>query len=146
LVETGAVEVGAAEVRVEDGGITTEDEGGTTTEDDGGTTTEEDPAPVPQVPKRGWQPVPQWTEVLSHQPALEQQFPKVDPWHVAPPFVAPQVPSVDTRVAVEEGAAEVVVPVPAVEVVTVPGVELRYQLATGSLRHSPIVTALYPSA
>jgi len=116
LVETGAVEVGTAEVRVEDGGMTTEDEGGTTTEDDGGTTTDEDPAPVPQVPKSGWQPVPQWTEVLSHQPAEEQQFPKVDPWQVAPPLVAPHVPSVETRVAVEEGAAEVVVPVPAVEV------------------------------
>jgi len=65
---------------------------------------EEEPEPG-QVPKADWQPVPQWPSVDPHQPYCEQQFPKVEPWHVAPPLELPQVPSVET-LAVDDGAAE----------------------------------------
>jgi len=93
-----------------------------------------------------------------HHPAELQQFPKVLPRQVFPTVPA-QVPSVDTfLVAVAEAAVEVRVVVPTtvearvevemveagrVEVETVPPPEEeRYQLATGSPRHSPTVTAL----
>jgi hypothetical protein len=32
-----------------------------------------------QFPEAGWQPVPQYAEVEPHHPALEQQFPNVEP-------------------------------------------------------------------
>jgi len=46
--------------------------------------------------------------VLPHHPALEQQLPKAEPWHVAPPLVLPQVASVLTfLVPVADAADEV---------------------------------------
>jgi hypothetical protein len=45
--------------------------------------------------------------VLPHQPLLEQQSPKLDPKQVDPPFVLPQVASVETFfVGVEAAAAD----------------------------------------
>ena len=96
-----------------------------------------------------------------HQPFTEQQLPKVEPWQVKP-LVPPHVASVltflvgtadvaaEVRVTVVETIGVVVVEGRAVEVEAgrvevdetgVPAPE-RYQLATGSPRHSPTVTAL----
>jgi hypothetical protein len=50
---------------------------------------------LPQFPKPGWQPVPQYAVVDPHQPALLQQLPKVLPKHVYL-LVPPQVASLDT--------------------------------------------------
>lgn len=69
------------------------------------------------------------------------------------PVVPPQVPSVETLVAVTTGPDEVedatdvvaVLTAELEEVKTEP-LELRYQLVEGSPRHSPTVTALKPLA
>jgi len=69
------------------------------------------PPLVEHVPKAVWHPATeQYALVEPHHPAGEQQFPKVEPWHVCPPFV-PQVPSVLV------GAAPLVVVVDLVVVV-----------------------------
>lgn len=92
---------------------------------------------VPHVPKADWQPVPQYALVEPHQPAEEQQFPKVDPWQVNP-LAPPHVASVVTLVGVDVGAAEVLVE----ETGGVLPEDERYQLVAGSPRHSPTVTPL----
>lgn len=121
------------------------------------------------VPNADWQPVAQYAVVDPHHPAELQQFPKVLPWQVLFavsvqscrfrtyrwtyfPVVPPQVPSVETfLVEVAVAAVEVRVVVTTVETrvdvetteeETEPPVEERYQLAAGSPRHSPTVTAL----
>jgi hypothetical protein len=58
-----------------------------------------------QLPKPAWHPVPQYADVLPHHPLPEQQSPKLDPKHVKPPFVLPQVASVDTFFVGVEAAA-----------------------------------------
>jgi hypothetical protein len=63
---------------------------------------------VPHVPKPDWQPVPQYAEVEPHQPAEEQQLPKVLPWQVKP-LVPPQVASVETFLVGAEVAAVVLI-------------------------------------
>lgn len=131
-----AVDDGAVEVRVEVDEVT-----GREVEELAGWDEEDE---LPQVPKPVWQPVPQYSVVLPHQPAELQQLPNVEPRQVAPPFV-PQVASVLTFFeAVDEGAVEVVVEermVLELDGDVLPD-ELRYQLVLGSPRHSPTVTAL----
>lgn len=98
---------------------------------------------VPQLPKRGLHPVPQWSVVVPHHPYWLQQFPKVEPMQIWLLPWGPQEPSVETvPVGVEVGPAGVVV----VEDPGVAGVESRYQLASGSFMHSPMVTPLKPRA
>jgi hypothetical protein len=55
--------------------------------------------PPVHVPPRGLQPVPQYADVLPHQPYCEQQFPNVEPTQV---IVAPQDPSTLIDLVVEE--------------------------------------------
>jgi hypothetical protein len=62
---------------------------------DDGFTLLEAPLLLPQFPKPLWHPVPQYAEVLPHQPLLEQQLPNDDPRQVNP-FAPPHVASVDT--------------------------------------------------
>jgi hypothetical protein len=85
--------------------------------------------PPEQVPNAELQPVPQWSVELPHQPYCEQQLPNVEPAHVALPD--PHEPSVETGVPVVGGG--VVEPPP-------PPLEVRYQFASGSPMHSPMVT------
>lgn len=59
----------------------------------------------PHTPKTFWQPVPQWSVVVPHQPAWEQQLPNSDPPHVKP-VLPPQFPFVETAVGVTLGAAD----------------------------------------
>lgn len=49
-------------------------------------------------PKASWQPAPQKTSLLPHQPWAEQQPPNALPRHVLPPAL-PQLPSVDMAAA-----------------------------------------------
>lgn len=116
---------------------------------------------VPQVPKRLLQPVPQWSTYFTvsqtlppvrghncltdvpHHPYCEQQFPKVEPEQIWFLPWGPQLPSVET-VPVGVDVGPVVARVD--EGGVVPGVESRYQLATGSFMHSPMVTPLKPRA
>lgn len=51
-----------------------------------------------QLPNSSWQPAPQNTSLLPHQPYAEQQLPNVLPWHVLP-SVPPQLPSLDMAAA-----------------------------------------------
>jgi hypothetical protein len=82
--------------------------------------------------------------VAPHHPADEQQLPKELPKHVVPAVPA-QVPSVLTFFVPVEAGAEVDAVAEAVAEVAVPAPPAeRYQLAAGSPRHSPTVTALYP--
>jgi hypothetical protein len=60
-----------------------------------------------QLPKSAWHPPSQYADELPHHPLPEQQSPKLDPRHVAPPLVLPHVASVDTFfVGVEAAAAD----------------------------------------
>lgn len=58
-----------------------------------------------QLPNPAWHPVPQYPDVVPHHPLEEQQSPKLDPKHVAPPFVLPHVASVDTLFVGVDAAA-----------------------------------------
>lgn len=49
---------------------------------------------MPQVPKGAWQPVPQWSVLLPHQPYWLQQVAPGSLMQVVPPCVAPQRPLV----------------------------------------------------
>jgi len=77
------------------------------------------PVLVEHVPKAAWHPATeQYALVEPHHPAGEQQFPKVEPWHVCPPFV-PQVPSVLVGAAPLVVVVDLVVVVVFVDVVLV---------------------------
>jgi hypothetical protein len=70
-----------------------------------------------QLPKPVWHPVPQYADVLPHQPLVEQQSPKPEPAQVAPPFELPQEASVDTFfVGVATGGADILVEVRTIKV------------------------------
>lgn len=67
-----------------------------------------DPEPVllPQLPKPDWHPVPQYEDVVPHQPPLLQQLPKELPKQVYP-LVPPHVASgVTFFVGVDTGAED----------------------------------------
>lgn len=86
------------------------------------------PPPL-QVPNDELQPVPQWSVEDPHQPYCEQQLPKGELAQVLPPE-PPQDPSVETLLpGLGEGLG--------LEPLSV---EERYQLASGSPMHSPMVT------
>jgi len=77
------------------------------------------PVLVEHVPKAVWHPATeQYALVEPHHPAGEQQVPKVEPWHVCPPFV-PQLPSVLVGAAPLVVVVDLVVVVVFVDVVLV---------------------------